>query len=261
MIRIHRPDEPPAILADKGKKKQRALCSAYSKARRAYQAGKKRFAFDAGIYGHQSVKDALRAAQHDKCCFCESKISHIAYGDVEHFRPKAGWRQAPSEPLSTPGYYWLAYAWSNLLFSCQLCNQRYKANLFPLLDASKRARSHRHDTGREQPLFINPAEQDPERFISFRAEIPYAIGDNIEGRSTIEALGLHREALNQRRREHLSVLKCLWIVASLVPALPVRDEARELLRMATQNTAEYASMARAAMASGFSAFPESGAPL
>ena len=61
--------------------------------------------------------------------FCESKVSHIAYGDVEHFRPKAGYRQRPEDPLVQPGYYWLAYEWSNLLFCCQLCNQRFKATI------------------------------------------------------------------------------------------------------------------------------------
>ena len=56
----------------------------------------------------ESVKDALREAQHGKCAFCESKISHIAHGDVEHFRPKAGYRQNPEDPLVQPGYYWLS---------------------------------------------------------------------------------------------------------------------------------------------------------
>jgi hypothetical protein len=36
------------------------------------------FEFDGGIYGHRSVKDALREAQHGKCAFCESKIAHIS---------------------------------------------------------------------------------------------------------------------------------------------------------------------------------------
>lgn len=49
--------------------------------------------FDSGIYGNKEVKNKLIETQDGKCCFCESKIAHISYGDVEHFRPKAGWVQ------------------------------------------------------------------------------------------------------------------------------------------------------------------------
>jgi uncharacterized protein (TIGR02646 family) len=252
MIRIHRPPEAPAILADKGKRKQRALCSGYSRSPKAYKTGAKTFSFDSSVYAHRSVKEALVAMQSGKCCFCESKITHTAYGDVEHFRPKAGFRQTPTDLLTTPGYYWLAYEWGNLLLCCQLCNQQFKANLFPLRDPAKRARCHRHDIAQERPLLVNPAEQDPQEFISFRAEMPYAIGDNIEGRTTIHALGLDREALNERREERLSGLRALYRVANMDPPLPQSCEARAELMRAVAGTAEYAAMSRAAVASGFS---------
>ncbi len=74
------------------------------------------------VYGHRAVRSALAACQFGKCCFCESKIQHVMSGEVEHFRPKGGVRQRRSDPLDRPGYYWLAYDWSNLLLSCQSCN-------------------------------------------------------------------------------------------------------------------------------------------
>src|SRR5436305_12373624 len=114
MIRIRKPAAPPAVLAAEGMDATTSNCA-------AYDGGITTFSFDTSLYGHDSVKRALKAAQHDKCCFCESKISHIAYGDVEHFRPKAGYRQHPADPLSRPGYYWLAYEWSNLYLACQMC--------------------------------------------------------------------------------------------------------------------------------------------
>jgi hypothetical protein len=126
MIRIHKPDQPPQILTTNGKAKRRGASSAYSRSANAYKNGSKKFSFDAEIYAHQSVKAALIAAQYGKCAFCESQITHISYGDVEHFRPKAGYRQSAADAMSTPGYYWLAYEWDNLLLSCQLCNQRIK---------------------------------------------------------------------------------------------------------------------------------------
>jgi uncharacterized protein (TIGR02646 family) len=108
-----------------------------------YDAGKRSFVFDAAIYGHNTVKNALIAAQHGKCCFCERKTGND--GDVEHLRPKSGWRQTAGGRLNRPGY-WLAYRWDNLFLSCSACNQRHKRDLFPLVDAAKRAKIHADNT-------------------------------------------------------------------------------------------------------------------
>ncbi len=55
-----------------------------------------------------------------KCAYCETK--YLASSDtwIEHYRPKSD-------------YYWLAYAWSNLLPACTKCN-RSKKNKFPLIN-------------------------------------------------------------------------------------------------------------------------------
>ena len=178
--------------------------------------------------------------------FCESKIRHIAYGDVEHYRPKAGYQQTKSRPLQRPGYYWLAYRWNNLFLSCTLCNQRFKKNLFPLEEPNDRARSHREwrKLTCERPLFINPSEL-AEAMISFRAEIPYARDGNRRARRTIYALGLKREALNERRREKLQLIKALETIAIRLPDTREATDARELLRTLQEDRAEYAGMARA----------------
>ena len=246
MIRIRRPDTPPAVLSGRGREHCLALCSEFCQAPQAYREGTARFDFRRAIYAHRTVRQALLEAQHGKCAFCESKIEHVAYGDVEHFRPKGGYRQRPHEPLRRPGYYWLAYEWANLFLACQLCNQRFKANRFPLADARRRATSHHDDLAREDPLLIDPAQQDPEAFISFRDEFAYAIDDNPVGRETIDVLGLDRQPLNERRQDKLTRLKCLRDVAHVAPS-PLRDQARALLRQATSATAEYAAMARAAL--------------
>ena len=200
MIRVVKPSSPPKILRDANSRGPRAT----RKLEEAYDQGERDFEFDSGIYAAKSVKNALVKAQHGKCCFCESQVTHVDYGDVEHFRPKGGFRQKESDPLSKPGYYWLAYDWSNLFLSCALCNQRYKRNLFPLLDRSKRARSHHDDIGDERPLFLNPAEDDPEKHIRFRAETPYAIGGSRRGKATIAALALDRPELQEMRRRRLA---------------------------------------------------------
>ncbi|MFY0562316.1 hypothetical protein ACN28E_00620 [Archangium lansingense] len=219
------------------------MSTAYSRAPRSYEKGKKSFEFDAGIYAHESVKQALLRAQHGKCAFCESKFAHISYGDVEHFRPKAGWRQEEDEPLSRPGYYWLAYEWANLFLACTLCNQQFKKNLFPLQTPSRRTRSHKEDVTEEDPLLLDPAVDNPEAFISFREEVPYAVDGNARGETTIRTLGLRREALAEQRRRHLSHVEALRQLIEL--RTPEASKARKLLQRMQQDSGEYAAMTRA----------------
>jgi uncharacterized protein (TIGR02646 family) len=241
VIRIDKPKLAPQILRTKGKKKTRANCKSYTQNSKAYNEGRKKFDFDSKIYGHATVKAALIKAQHDKCCFCESKVTHISYGDVEHFRPKAGIRQKAGDPLETPGYYWLAYEWSNLFFSCQLCNQRYKENLFPLKNPADRAKTHNDDLSTEKPLFINPTE-GARKYILFREEVIFAVNDNPRGKATIKALGLDRVELNDMRRDYYDKLELIYKLANLIPPVPASEKAKKLIARSIQSSSQYSSM-------------------
>ncbi len=261
MIQINKPATGPRILtnsANRGPKETQKL-------KEAYDGGKRDFVskdFKSDIYRAKTVKNALKAAQHDKCCFCEAKVTHVAYGDVEHFRPKAGYRQAKGDPLSKPGYYWLAYDWTNLFFSCQLCNQRYKASLFPLADPGDRAESHHEDVIAEGPLFLDPVADDPTEHIGFRQEYAFAIDDSERGGTTIGSLGLNRSELEEHRRGKLQKLDLIYRTARLFearegdPERPLDENEEALLRdsraqlvAARQHTAEYSAMVCAAFGS------------
>jgi hypothetical protein len=98
VIRIKKPTKAPAVLVNRGKTATQQLCVKYD----SDSNTAKDFRFNSRIYAAKTVKTALQKAQHDKCAFCESKFSHIAYGDVEHFRPKAGYRQHPDDPSLSP---------------------------------------------------------------------------------------------------------------------------------------------------------------
>jgi hypothetical protein len=245
MIFIHRTAEP-GILQQKGNAKRLTLCT-------AYDDGVTEFNFESGIYADSSVKEALISMKHVKCCFCESKITHISYGDVEHYRPKAGYKQDESEPLQKPGYYWLAYEWDNLLLSCTLCNQQYKKNLFPLLAPEKRARNHHDDIAIEQPLLINPTHINPQDCIGFHEEVPYAIDDNPYGKTTIAVFGLDKRVkLNEERR---TILDRIRITIDLIKIAnkqsdnselqTLAEEAKLFLENAILPKAEYSAMATA----------------
>jgi uncharacterized protein (TIGR02646 family) len=202
MIRISKPDTPPTILRDAGVDARRSHSVAFAYNPEAFESGERTFDFDRRIYAHRTVKSALIDAQHRKCCFCESKITHVAYGDVEHFRPKAGYRQDPGEELHRPGYYWLAYSWTNLFLSCEICNRRFKHNLFPLANPDDRATSHRDDIADEEPMFVHPGRGDPEVHISFREAVAFAREGSARGGTTIAALQLNRDDLYEVRRDY-----------------------------------------------------------
>lgn len=250
MIRVHRPTRVPRVLATRGRAKCAELEAAYDAAPAEYDARTLRFVFDSGIYGHRTVKEALVAAQHSKCCFCESKVGMD--GDVEHYRPKAGFSQGAGRRIEGPGYYWLAYEWTNLLLSCAICNQRFKRSLFPLVDPAARARSHHEDTSREVPLFIDPSAADPEEHIAFRREIPYPVNNSPRGAATIRALGLDREILNERRRDELTELEVLYEIVRMEPSASAEwpgivEKSRKILARAVSDEGEFSAMARAAL--------------
>jgi uncharacterized protein (TIGR02646 family) len=248
MIRIRKKTitPVPAILQTKGKTATALLCERFDMGDKNFESRD----FDSGIYGHHEVKDALIQIQHGKCCFCESKILHISYGDVEHYRPKAGWVQ-DNEKLNKPGYYWLAYEWDNLLLSCQICNQRNKKNYFPLISGSKRALSHHDNTSLEQPFFIHPVNDEVENLITFKEEIPIAVNGNPRGAETISKLGLDRELLNEQRRKTLNMVRDIYDLANGYPETfpELKQQAKEKVKKyyiaSTLDETEYAAMLRA----------------
>lgn len=75
------------------------------------------------IYSDPTVKKELKTSFKGKCAYCESKILVVSRGDIEHFRPKGAYHNKNGQVLNTPGYYWLASEWENLLLACTLCNQ------------------------------------------------------------------------------------------------------------------------------------------
>lgn len=196
MNKIQKTYPAPEILTAKG---QQLTETAIGQA----GSGKDKLSFDYGTYGHPSVKAQLIADQHNKCAYCEQSLNGD-FGDVEHYRPKAGYCTAGTS-LKTPGYYWLAYEWDNLLLSCSTCNRRHKKNLFPLLDETGRDIQHR-DTTKETPLLLNQAVVNPGDHICFeRYIIKSRITDGSEdlvGKTTIGTFKLNdREDLVERRRQ------------------------------------------------------------
>lgn len=228
----------PAILASEG----RGAVATNLLIQQA-EGGATTFTFDSGIYGHKSVKALLRELQHGKCCFCEDYIAHVEHGDIEHFRPKGGFQIDETQPLQTPGYYWLAYDFKNLFYCCQICNQVYKKNYFPLSDEGKRVRSHRQDFQLEDCLLIHPEFDDPKDMLTFADEVIKPLNGSLKGAETIKRAGLDRPDLEDDRFVYLKTLRILAIVARSNGSQAAM--ARQHFKEISRPTAIYSLMVRA----------------
>ncbi len=274
MISINKSTNIPEILRRDGATATNDLCALYDADPEAYQSKPdisnrsiEKMEFNTSIYGDRTVKNQLKEEQHNKCCYCENKFSASSYGDVEHFRPKAAVKIANIRKYQYPGYYWLAYDWNNLFFSCEKCNRSFKKNQFPIVDEQQRMRSHQEqlNINNEDALLIHPSNEDATEFIQFRNEIPYAIEDNEKGKTTISVLKLDRDNLNELRFEYFKKLEYLLpyaefdlededFTALLLENLPTLTkenfvkqvlDARELFNNAAKPPSIFAGMVRA----------------
>lgn len=180
------------------------------------------------IYGHADVKKALTDLQKGICCYCESHYDVTGYGEVEHFRPKGGWKQDKEDKkLHHPGYYWLAYKWENLMYACKKCNLTYKKNFFPLEEPDKRFKEDTLDISQEKPLLINPyEEQYPENHLTFDG--PVIRGVSEKGTASIIYYGLDRVALEEERRKIFNPLNALAKAAKLLQGKDKEETVDEL---------------------------------
>ena len=244
MIRISRPGNVPSRLKRLGEKQTLLDCGAYDACPDDYHSGEVRFP-KRDYYRDPKVKDLLVEMHCSKCCYCEKRHRTRAYLHIEHFRPKAGFRQARrQEKDELPGYYWLAYCWRNLLLSCHDCNSVHKRTFFPLSNPKRRARTHHDDITREHLVFINPAEEDPRDHIRFDDDLPK--GTSRRGLVTVVRLCLRRVEL---REDRLALLRQIETYQDILK-LPAEDpavaklqaSAREFIEAAKQRDAEFSSM-------------------
>ncbi|GIZ08066.1 retron system putative HNH endonuclease [Flavobacterium sp. UMI-01] len=128
-------------------------------------------------YNHLEVKTSLKQMFKKKCAFCESHITHVDYGQIEHFKPKSKYPD-------------LCFEWNNFLLSCSICNGKAnKGDKFPL--------------AQEGGPFINPVDENPEDFLKFEFDNTtktfLIFPKNNRAVTTIKELGLNRDDLVEYR--------------------------------------------------------------
>jgi len=148
-----------------------------------------------------------------KCVYCETPMLDIFPGDVEHYRPKGKVTDEKGNVIFKkkndgtfildddgnkilhPGYYWLAYEWTNLMPSCAYCNRPKKdfgkRSCFPVKGFNIFKVG---DEKLEEPLLINPIDEkeDIETHMSVDFDTGLLIPKTTKGKMTIELLGLNK---------------------------------------------------------------------
>lgn len=124
-------------------------------------------------YRHPDIKKVLLEETHGKCAYCESKITHIDYADIEHILPKSKFPE-------------LTFSWRNLTISCRKCNL------------------NKSDYYDKEMTILNPYSDKPERDIFFLGPFPFANPKNDRAYLSIKKLKLDRDELVERRMEYIN---------------------------------------------------------
>ncbi len=172
-------------------------------------------ALSGGDYKHPDNKKALKNSTFNKCMYCESKIIHIDYGDVEHIKPKSKY------PL-------LEFSWDNLGFACTVCNRTYKKNKYD-------------DT---IPL-LNPYDEEPSTYIICNGALFFPKQGSERGELSIIDLGLNRVELIEKRQEKINEIDKVIKACFRCSNATIRDNALNELKNEANNNKEYSSVIKA----------------
>lgn len=180
----------------------------------------------------KGAKPQLRTETHGKCAYCDAPAASVAHCDVEHYRPKSV-------------YWWLTLCYDNYLYACEICNQVYKGDRFPIAgpplpgpvvagasDAALQALvgtfapdplghaalpGHLARWAAELPQAVNPYLADPEPLFAYVSDdalqevtiLPALAASAAEqqiARESIDLYGLNREELRRQRYVTYEVL-------------------------------------------------------
>jgi len=129
-------------------------------------------------YRHPEIKAAIKNDSSEKCIYCESKILHIYFGDVEHMKPKSKFPE-------------LEFDWDNLGYVCAKCN------------------NVKGDKWDDQLPFIEPYNENPSNFLCAVGHFIYHLAGNRRGEITTKEIDLNRVELVEMRKERIDAVRTL----------------------------------------------------
>lgn len=139
-----------------------------------------------------ALRAEFSAYSHGKCWYVECKNPGTD-DDIDHFRPKLGVKEDPTHP----GYYWLAFDWTNLRLSCHRANRPRinpegagtggKGGHFPLIDPRVRAFRPAQGRGQEVPSLLDPTNILDVALLTFRQSGEVDLSPEFKGQPGPEA--------------------------------------------------------------------------
>jgi uncharacterized protein (TIGR02646 family) len=164
-------------------------------------------------YKYPENKMALKDSSYGKCMYCESVISHVDYGDVEHIKPKS---KFPEE----------TYNWDNLGYACTKCNREFKKD--------------QYDSN-----LINPYVDDPKDYLIAIGGIMHAINGNDRGRITILVIQLNRPEILQKRMSSLIAFQDMILRFNTATNPTEKEALKILIEHETKDDKEYSACKKA----------------
>ncbi|MFL9452210.1 MULTISPECIES: HNH endonuclease family protein [Nostocales] len=237
MIPVSRPKQPPTVLKRNAAKWLANLQAAIAHlqtvkanptaTREEIAKAEKNIEKAKNKYRHKEIKDLLEQMFYGKCAYCESKVTTTGYGDIEHFCPKVN-----------PRCIHLTFEWSNLLLSCEKCNDAsHKGTQFPLDSNGK-------------SMLINPTDSvtDINKHLHFswdNVDGAIVIGLDTRGKVVEQVFdlnsirGTRKELIKHRTKYVQQILSILTIALQTG-----NSQAIALLLEHCQPSAEYSAFAR-----------------
>lgn len=202
MIKLNKQPEPQ-ILTNNGANWLKVLQDKLAAGEVPTEAEKSR-------YRHPEIKSVLKIETHGKCAYCESRLLHIAFGDVEHIAPK-------SLKLAD------TFRWSNLTLACDVCNT-YKKDATNLVD---------------------PYTDEPTDYFKFLGPMVYAYPEQNKGVITSKQLRLNRPELIENRSKRLEAISSILLTIETTKDPAVRSVLiDDLLSNEASDQSEYAAFVR-----------------
>lgn len=218
MIYVGRPDAPVALLehAEEWQRQYKEAIDKLAETPGSLPLRKHKKKVESQ-YNHPQIRQRLKDMFSSKCAYCESRIDHVAYSHIEHFRPKSIFPER-------------CFSWDNLILACPRCN-REKSDRFP--------------TEEQNGPLVNPTQEEPDAFFLFEYDDQTGTANVVANENyarasvTVETIGLNRPELVKRRS--LFVRNLVFIACKASEGDP---QAMELLRLSTAGESEYAAFAR-----------------
>ena len=206
MIQLQKTNEPD-VLAQRGPQWAKVVTDKIDKGEQPTITERTR-------YNHKEIKQALVEETHGKCAYCESKIRHVSYGDIEHVVPKS---------VVPEKWFW----WPNLTLACDVCN------------------TNKGKTDIDGNSFIDPYAVDPE-------EHYWQLGPTMHPKPGCDAaalteqlLDLNRPELVERRTDRQKALMRLLDVFERCDEPQLKQLLWEEFLAESEAQNEYAALSRA----------------